>query len=258
MFALVKKEKISNILDMRKDFLNKLEKTLKDIEDLQQKALILLGEFYHLPNLSYHCEFSQISTDFEAYKKAVDSQLWMHLLDLVIKPITSSSRYEEIRKMVKENPVEFTEKNIIDFFNSLPELQKDLITNLVESLYKKMYPSKFEQYKTNKKAIFKFPEKYICKNAFNYILYSHISDFLDDLQKLFLLLDNKVVAKMEYEDLLSTKVNETKNKEKNYYEDEYFKIKIYKNGNLHIQFKRKDLLKKVNEILFKNCDKLPN
>jgi len=36
-----------------------------------------------------------------------------------------------------------------------------------------------------------------------------------------------------------------------FYEDEYFAAKAFKNGNLHLKFKRADLVEKVNLIIAK-------
>ena len=253
---LVKKENLSSIVDMRNNFIPKLKNTLEDIKQLQRLAEILLGEYYRIPDNKPYLD--DINTDIKDYIKSIDGQLWIQLLEKSIKPITSSKRYSEIYQQVRDNPIEFTEANIVEFLSQLPDLQKDLVTNLIESLYKRMYPGRWEQYKTNKKAVFSFPKKYIYKQAFAYfsLIEPHARDFLNDLQKLFLLVDNKTSGSLDYYSLLSTKV-EIAAKEGNLYEDEYFKIKTFKNGNIHITMKREDLINKINEILFKNCNKLP-
>ena len=68
------------------------------------------------------------------------------------------------------------------------------------------------------------------------------------LGNVFSLLDGKGVVK--YPDDFYTRFNEyfRKSQAGDKFEDDYFECKCYRNGNMHIFFKRKDLLAKLNQI----------
>lgn len=76
----------------------------------------------------------------------------------------------------------------------------------------------------------------------------HYEANLRGLGNVFSLLDGKGV--LRYPDDLNTRFNSTMD-EKNrgeVFEDQYFRMKCYRNGNLHIEFKRLDLLAKLNQM----------
>ena len=68
----------------------------------------------------------------------------------------------------------------------------------------------------------------------------------NDVDRVFKTLDGKKYVERS----LSCAMN-TAFQDGGYYEDEYFAAKAYKNGNLHLRFKRADLVEKVNLIIAK-------
>lgn len=83
-------------------------------------------------------------------------------------------------------------------------------------------------------------------------LYGDRADMLTDVERTFLVLDGKS-AKASYAGIVASINRENPG---SYFHpaqfevvSDYFKVRIFKNGNAHLWFKRKDLVKKVNEIL---------
>lgn len=83
-------------------------------------------------------------------------------------------------------------------------------------------------------------------------LYGDRADMLTDVERTFLVLDGKS-AKASYAGIVEkiNRENPGKWNQAVQFEvvSEYFKVRIFKNGNAHLWFSRKDLVKKVNEIL---------
>ena len=66
------------------------------------------------------------------------------------------------------------------------------------------------------------------------------------LENVFSLLDGQGVN--HYPDDIITRINAACKEKHKTLEDHYFKLKWYKNGNLHVEFKRLDLLDRLNRI----------
>lgn len=77
------------------------------------------------------------------------------------------------------------------------------------------------------------------------------NDILRDIERIFLTLDGKDIPE-EYESIVESVETVTGSYSKpstGYYEDEYFRVRVFLNGNVHIYFRRDDLLKEVNRLL---------
>lgn len=78
-------------------------------------------------------------------------------------------------------------------------------------------------------------------------------DTLTDIERVFLVLDGKA-PRANYAGIVGA-IDEERKKEHNFVrrqsevEGDYFRVRIFKNGNAHLWFTRKDLLSKVNQIL---------
>lgn len=84
-------------------------------------------------------------------------------------------------------------------------------------------------------------------------------DQLDDLERILSLLAGRSIP--EARNSLATRIGEKLSMDRRQagYEDELFEIRWFKNGNLHVRFKRQDLVQKMNRILAKHYpDALPS
>ena len=67
---------------------------------------------------------------------------------------------------------------------------------------------------------------------------------INDIDRVFKILDGKKHNPRELENQINAAW-----KKSNVFEDDYYRIKGFKNGNIHIEFKRSDLLKKANRLI---------
>lgn len=102
---------------------------------------------------------------------------------------------------------------------------------------------------------FKFKDRVIFNNAFDewghWRYQSRVRDVLIDVERALQILDGQA-PKAAYGGILPIIEAERKGgfrAHQSEHEGEFFKVRIYKNGNAHIWFTRKDLLEKANKIL---------
>lgn len=72
----------------------------------------------------------------------------------------------------------------------------------------------------------------------------HSENRLSDIHRIFCILDKKNFEPRQ----VICEVNETLKKTQ-VFENEYFELKAYKNGNAHLRFKRIDLLDQANQLI---------
>ncbi len=102
---------------------------------------------------------------------------------------------------------------------------------------------------------FKFGNRIILNSVFNengrWSHYRHTQDTLIDVERALQILDGQT-ARAFYGGIVATIDRERENSwqaRQSEHEGEFFKIRIFKNGNAHLWFTRKDLLNKANKIL---------
>ena len=177
----------------------------------------------------------------------VDIRLWQRAFDLTgYAQIMDAQAQREFHNTLKTNPPEFNENNIRSIFLSAAQESEAMFKRGIVNVFK--YLS--NEYKANSKDPFVIGEKCIMRGMFSgwigYLTlhYGRAADQINDIDRVFKTLDGKQHHPRE----LETKINEAV-KAGNDYEDDYFKIKAFKNGNMHLWFKRRDLLDKVNTII---------
>lgn len=74
--------------------------------------------------------------------------------------------------------------------------------------------------------------------------YGTPSHQLDDIDRVFKTLDKKRFQPRQLESGLNAAF-----KDRQVFEDDYYRAKGFRNGNLHLEFKRDDLLERVNELI---------
>lgn len=226
-------------------------------------------------NSSFTGEFSYSFTVCGADDKAsilreMKRNAWRILIGkLGIERLMSSSRQEELRAALNKD---YRSKNHYspeaDPIDTLPEISTDTIRDvlsgyifsadefldeLIEEEYLWLRPGCANDYATNEKNRWKITKRVIiewgldkrwsgkgCFNA-NY----HKSHHLNSLDSVFHLLDGKGVANNTYHGELVTAIRNADVGGKAY-ETEYFRFKCYDNQNLHLEFKRLDLLAEMN------------
>lgn len=192
----------------------------------------------------------QINT--KAITRDVDRTLWRTAFDKTgLRNIMDQQAMDQFERQVRDDPPAFTMDNIeatfLEFFQQADEIFARGIYNVFRRLDHK--------YRTNEKEPFVIGDKAILGYRFQHrfgggIEIRHSCDQLfGDIDRVFKTLDGKPFIPRSLESAINAEM-----KEPPYvYEDDYYQVKGFKNGNAHFKFKRADLLEKVNKIIAAYC-----
>jgi len=153
-------------------------------------------------------------------------------------------KYDQMIKEIEAgNLPEFTLENIntivFQFAGDMPGLLKESLIETFDYLRpRRSHHKTNSEYEIGKKVI----KEWVVES---YGVHHRSSQDIISLHNTFSLLDGKGPAKDD--DALKAINHAVRNKESNC-ETEYFKFKWFLNNNLHIEFKRMDLLKELNKI----------
>lgn len=193
------------------------------------------------------------SNSVEESLREIDQCLWDEAFDLTgFKQVMDSEALRDFRASLKKDTPEFNENNVRSiFFSAAADAENMFARGLVN-----VFLDLSKIHKTNSKSPFKVNRKaimgYMVSN--NYmgglcLRCGRSSDQINDIDRVFKLLDNKKHLPRELESAINGAF-----KENNLFENEYYKIRGFRNGNLHIEFKREDLLDKANTVISQYYD----
>jgi hypothetical protein len=188
------------------------------------------------------------ATDAEKMFALMKRRAWRILIEkLGLRNIMSVKRRAEVDRQIKEGECpEITEDSIIDVLMGLAEQASDFATEAAKEVFEILRPHN-SGYKTNdafrvgRKVILTwFVERAYYNTPFrpNY----HREQHLIAIDGIFHLLDGKGVMR-QHQGPLVTAIKASRDGTG---ETEYFKFKCYKNSNLHLEFKRLDLVQQLN------------
>lgn len=173
-------------------------------------------------------------------------QAWQRLMGVTgLQQIMDTKALDEFEKSLYKNAPEFTEENVRGTLLSKLQDSETMFARGLVDMFRKLSGA----YKTNKEAAFKVPKKVIIgymvdgnmgRLAISYHSYSRI----DDIDRVFRTLAGQKFKAHGLVAELGKSWQETGT-----HECDFYKAKAYKNGNLHLEFKREDLLEKANEII---------
>lgn len=188
----------------------------------------------------------------EGIKTKVTRTAWRAAIDrLGIRKVLSVKRTEELNDRLDSHSKfiwpAFTTANVMNEFIELSKAANSLLAESVKEVYEYLRPgaTQFNKHKTNNKyARFALGKKVILTNVFAYRRYltEYSEPNIVAMDRVFYALDGKSITD-SYVSPLVDKMNTSKDGE-----TEYFKYKIYQNGNMHLEFKRMDLVDKLNRI----------
>jgi len=184
------------------------------------------------------------------FQQSVDGPAWSYLLDQSgLRSLMLAKRRKAFNDQLlnKEVP-SLTRENITDTFSLMYQRRGLMLDEGIIDCFKSLSWS----YKTNNPVKF---GKRIIRSVLdvhgNYWFASrHAADTLDDLLRVFHIADDKPEADHRFGayQLIDTALKSSGSFPK-HAENEYFDIKLFKNGNGHILFKRPDLVESLNRIV---------
>ena len=190
------------------------------------------------------CGYDHYMQGYSYNQKQNDSQLLKSAWRSIIKTtklsvLMDSKATKEMEDQLKSSPPEFTEENIrsvlYDLLERKDEIMADSLLNTFYSLSKK-YCSNQDFKLTSKRLIVHIGTTR--NNSY--------SDRLTDLDRVFHYMDGKPFDAENRYETLGYRANQG---EESLIETEYFKIKIFFNGNAHINFLRDDLVTQCNKLI---------
>jgi len=180
--------------------------------------------------------------------KSIKQYFWWYVVKRsdVRRVMDHKARHKLDENLGSERLPDFTVENIQLTLYGWAESSDDAFKQLILNTYKACIPGRRNPYKTNKK--YRIGPKIILMGCLG--LYNHMSQYredeLNDLERVFLMLDKKTTP--DYPDNMTTKIKNARSKGDIGWCNDYFECSWFKNGNLHIKFKRLDLLKEFNRL----------
>lgn len=188
-------------------------------------------------------------------------EVWSHLVDrLEVRRFLSVRRAAELDQMLQDKCPEklpdITIENVLGFANGLRGQVADMLTEAVEEVFSWLRPPRSE-YKTNselevgRRVILGYTVEYgwlgrTSVNEYGYrVNYGHSEQRLRALENVFTALDGKGSITKTHAGKIADAIRGCENGRG---ETEYFRFKCYRNRNLHLEFKRLDLLDRFNRI----------
>lgn len=230
---------VAQVEKSKQDFNNAI-----DILEKTQKELgVVLGEWRS--NILDH------SLCKEKCLNKIKGNAWSFLLERSgVFEFCSIKQRDEINSQMNDekNLPDFTLENIQAWFESYSLNIDKLFEDSIKEIFDWLKPWKRETYKTNNREI--IGKKVIKDWMFENVWADKMSlcyaqeKYLQALDNSFHLMDGKGISK--YPGNLVTAIKEACTRNVRFCETEYFTVKWYKKGTMHLEFKRLDLLEKVN------------
>ena len=194
---------------------------------------------------------NDVSLDFERKRKRIKAAAWRYLIDRIeLKKLASMARAKEIDHQLYKSPEtlpEITLDNLFGWLAAMDSQARQFLVEAADEVYRKLRPSNF--YKTN--SAFRIGKRVILTNrverayvgkkfSVRYIF----NDELRAIDNVFHLLAG--VGLSAYRDgELCKAIAES---EHGTGETQFFRFKCFRNGNLHLDFLRPDLVTELNKI----------
>ena len=256
MNDLIPDFKTSDIVGAYKTMLDELEKGVMHLNRVHTLYETIIGGKYgsgfNLDSRAYH---SHSPEDITRMKKDVLVNCWQVIFER-IKNLLPTREIQAFEKQINERNVpEFNEENINKILFSFVARGEEFKKAMIEETFDFLRPWN-TGYKTNKRSA--LTDKCILTYAvsigssYKSLNYGRTNNSLWDMDKIFHLLDGQGMP--QYPGNLITVIQDAMREKKQECETQYFKVKWFNNGNMHLKFKRMDLVNEINRIA--GCDKL--
>jgi hypothetical protein len=186
----------------------------------------------------------------EGTMREIDQRLWREAFDKTgLMQFMDRKARTEFENSLEKNPPEFTmdavRATLVQTATNAEGYFKRGLVEFFLNLSKGHVTNNREPFKIDKRAIITYAaECWFGKIQINRGTYSRGMSTINDMDRVFMTLDDKQHNPRSLEGAINTAWAEGEP-----FENEYYQIKGFKNGNVHILFKRDDLLEKANRII---------
>jgi hypothetical protein len=189
----------------------------------------------------------KLDHEFADLKPTLKRKFWDHVITRSgIKQIMHHRVRRELENQMAHDQTTppFTVEAVHATLYGWAESSGDVFTQMVQETFKAMLPWR-DTYKTNKRH--RIDKKLIMDGAMGWSgVGQYAREKLQDLDRLFHQLDGK--SPPEYPHDLVTIINEADRQKAMWCETEYFEARWFKNNNIHLTFRRLDLLSEFNRL----------
>jgi len=203
----------------------------------------------------------------ETVRRLLDTDVWNRIIELAgIKSLMDTQARDELSKQMAHHPLTVRrDGELIDEEEAgkgLPPVTVDNIISTLEKfqaekdhIFKRGLANVFAALERSFRSHdgFKFGNRIILERACESSWHGRLSGWrqnqIEDVERAFLILDGKDPRASYGSIAQRINIERPNNHYQTEHEGDYFKIRIFKNGNAHLWFTRKDLLFKVNQIL---------
>lgn len=202
-------------------------------------AMHLDGE-RKLPYLhTAHLSTDRCRSTRDAVAQKLDRALWSAALDRSgLTNLMSAEAKRAAREQIHEGAPEFIEANIEATFSGLLASRAEIEAEALLDTFRKVSWS----YKNN--LPHRLGRRLVLSGFGNHYLSERAQDRLIDLERVFCNADGR--SPPPYGDSLARKVGQHCRVDQPY-SDAYFEVRAFKNGNLHVIFRRPDLVEALNQ-----------
>ena len=200
---------------------------------------------------------SRARIDYPATLTQLQKKAWLEIiLKAQLFEVMSIERADEVSEALYNPrtscesvgiPV-FNYDNVVNFIEQQRENIPQMVNEKIIEVYSILRPANYHKLKTNKTSLIQgIGKKVILSYYFEHSFGGGLSiryekrERINAIQEVFLLLDDKRIPRDK--DKLYNKLYDSCRGQA--YEDEYFKIRGFNNGNMHLEFKRSDIVDKI-------------
>lgn len=226
-----------------------------------ESAKVRLSSAFNADGYGFDVDLHLSSKNYDRNSAQLIHQLkknaWRYLVGRMgIRKLMSLAEQKELDKQLEsgDGMPEITLPNLIAMLEGAMQNIPNMIEGLVKEVYNwlRPYSANPADYKTNQRNLWKLDRKVIkgyCVETWgsgHWRVNYHRQDQLTALDNVFHALDGKGIPSSHHgpltDAIYALPSHETTG------ETDYFRFKCYKNGNLHIEFKRSDLVDKLNAV----------
>ena len=198
----------------------------------------------------------------EGIRQALKQVAWRVIFSKTgIRKVMSVARRKEMDSVLWASPgdprvaelPEISAEAIVDMVSGMAASVEDFLEEAIQEVYNFLKPGREDPYRTNVANRWKLSRKVIisggvekCAWRESFSVRYSMSAVLEALSRVFSLLDGKGIGASYYGELADAV--ETCTAQAPRAETEYFRIRCCQNGNLHIEFRRQDLLDRFNQL----------
>lgn len=212
-------------------------------------AVFTLGGDYPIHVSADHGTFRDQFDDPDDCIERMARDAWRCIVErLELRRVMSIEAWAKLEhSLAKEKLPPITEANVHAFAEQYAASIPDMFAEAVREVFEWLTPQRGD-YKTNDKATVgpRVVRTGVVERAWTgkgYRVNHYRQQSLTALERVFQGLDGNGMASKGYYSALETAINESTDGRA---ETDYFEVRAHKNGNLHIRFKRLDLLAKLN------------